>query len=346
MLKQPISIVNYTNVAIVRLKVNKEKFEVACYKNKIKQFREKIENDVNEVLQVSEIFSNAVKGDKANKKTLEKVFPKMTKENIIELILLKGDIQVSEKERESNLGNVKNDIASIIAEKTFNLDTGMPFTQVTILQALNAIGANIKDTEEAKKQALKYIKEIQDKKILNIERRYMNIAFSTSELKKLNENNTKELIEFLDLIKAIYKKDNINNFNKVVGVESTKLFSLVLPQYFKDIMLKFEDKFVIEKISISEMIKPNETKEESSLINNLSNINIANSKVDQFLENNYSEEFVPKKIKCTKCKDAEFNDNIELKSHYKSNWHLFNIQQKEKEPLSYDDFQCYQIINK
>ena len=28
MLKQPISIVNYTNVAIVRLKVNKDKFEL------------------------------------------------------------------------------------------------------------------------------------------------------------------------------------------------------------------------------------------------------------------------------------------------------------------------------
>ena len=42
MLKQPVSVVTFTNVAIVRLKINKLRFEIACYKNKVQQYRSKV----------------------------------------------------------------------------------------------------------------------------------------------------------------------------------------------------------------------------------------------------------------------------------------------------------------
>lgn len=186
MLKQPVSIVHYTNVAIVRLKVNKDKFEVACFKNKIKQYREKIEKDINEVLQVSEIFTNSIKGEKANKKLLNKYFPNMSNEEIIDLILNKGDIQISEKERENDLANTKNDIASIVCEKTFDLNTGKPFAQNVIINTINELGINIKETEDPKKQALKIIKQLLESKSLNIDRRYMKLSLRI----KINDEKT------------------------------------------------------------------------------------------------------------------------------------------------------------
>ena len=42
MLKQPVSVVTFTNVAVVRLKIGKKKFEIACYKNKVQQYRQKV----------------------------------------------------------------------------------------------------------------------------------------------------------------------------------------------------------------------------------------------------------------------------------------------------------------
>jgi ribosome maturation protein Sdo1 len=42
MLKQPVTTKLYTNVAIVKLKIGKGKFEIACYKNKVQQFRQKV----------------------------------------------------------------------------------------------------------------------------------------------------------------------------------------------------------------------------------------------------------------------------------------------------------------
>lgn len=344
MLKQPISIVNYTNVAIVRLKVNKEKFEVACYKNKIKQYREKIENDQNEVLQISEIFTNAVKGDKANKKLLEKIFPNMTKQQIIDLILNKGDIQVSEKERESNLSNIKNDIASIITEKTFNIETGKPFTQNEILQAMNCIGANIKDTEDAKKQALKYIKDIQEKKVLNIERRFMKISFSSSNDNKIEDVN--ELLNYLKSINAKYDENEYINYKENYQ-SGNKLICLVQPNFYKEISNKFEGRFIIEQLCINETIAPVENKDKKfNLALESLSLNVSSCKVDAYLESNY-EEFKRKIIKCTKCKGSEFGDNILLKAHYKTEWHLLNIKRISSglESLSIEEYDDYIIMN-
>jgi ribosome maturation protein SDO1 len=40
MLKQPVGVVNYTNVVIVRLKIGKKRFEIPCYPNKVQQYRQ------------------------------------------------------------------------------------------------------------------------------------------------------------------------------------------------------------------------------------------------------------------------------------------------------------------
>jgi ribosome maturation protein SDO1 len=83
--------VRFTNVSIIRLKKGGKKFELACYKNKVINWRNKQETDINEVLQTENIFTNISKGDIANQKDL-KVFGKMSKDEIIMEILNKGEI--------------------------------------------------------------------------------------------------------------------------------------------------------------------------------------------------------------------------------------------------------------
>ncbi len=107
----------------------------------------------------------------AKKEDLESTFPNMSYEEIFKLILDKGEIQISEKERSLNFQNTKNNIASIIVEKTYNQENGMPFPQNVILQVLDDINFQIKENEDAKKQALKAIKLISEKHILPIERK-------------------------------------------------------------------------------------------------------------------------------------------------------------------------------
>lgn len=50
MLKQPVGIVKLTNVAVIRYKTKGKNFEIACYKNKVIDWRNGIENNISEVL--------------------------------------------------------------------------------------------------------------------------------------------------------------------------------------------------------------------------------------------------------------------------------------------------------
>lgn len=68
-----------TNVAVIRLKKGGKKFELACYKNKIMDWRKKQETNINEVLQIDKIFTNVSKGDIAKKSDL-KVFGDLSEE--------------------------------------------------------------------------------------------------------------------------------------------------------------------------------------------------------------------------------------------------------------------------
>jgi ribosome maturation protein SDO1 len=70
----PVNQVRLTNVAYVRLTKNHKRFEIACYRNKVLNWRNKIETDINEVLQIDSIFSNVSKGMLANSKDLLSTF--------------------------------------------------------------------------------------------------------------------------------------------------------------------------------------------------------------------------------------------------------------------------------
>ena len=101
MIKNPVNQKKFTNVAIVRLKRQKKTFEIACYPGKITDWRNKTENDINEVIQIDKIYIDTERGDFASKQDLSKAFKNMSNDEIIVEILNKGEFQVSEVEREN-----------------------------------------------------------------------------------------------------------------------------------------------------------------------------------------------------------------------------------------------------
>ncbi|KAJ3079334.1 hypothetical protein HK100_010445, partial [Physocladia obscura] len=63
-----------TNVSVVRLKKGGLRFELACYKNKVVEWRQQIETDIDEVLQTHTIYTNVSKGQTAATEDLRKAF--------------------------------------------------------------------------------------------------------------------------------------------------------------------------------------------------------------------------------------------------------------------------------
>lgn len=67
-------------------------------------------------------------------------------------ILAKGELQVSDKERQSQLETMFRDIATIVAEKCVNPETKRPYTVNLIERAMKDIHYSVKANKSTKQQ--------------------------------------------------------------------------------------------------------------------------------------------------------------------------------------------------
>jgi ribosome maturation protein SDO1 len=119
----------------------KKRFEIACYKNKVLEYRNRIETDLSNVLQIENVFLNVSKGQAAPKADLEKAFPKKPLEAIIIDILENGELQVGEKERNAELERTKNEVIDIVAGKLVDPKTKRVYTSGMIEKALDGLSS-------------------------------------------------------------------------------------------------------------------------------------------------------------------------------------------------------------
>jgi ribosome maturation protein SDO1 len=127
--------------------------EVACYPNTVESWREKIETNLDEVLQSRQLFVNVSKvrgvlpcqrhplfanglrtqGELAKWELVEKAFGTSDETAILSEILQRGELQVGEKEREAALAKMRKEIASSLAGMSVNPGTMRPYP-VTIIE--------------------------------------------------------------------------------------------------------------------------------------------------------------------------------------------------------------------
>lgn len=149
-------------MAVVRLSRGGRRFEVACYKNKMLNWRNGVETDLSEVLQIDNVFSNVSKGVLANKKHMVEAFGTDDPELVIKAILDKGSVQVSEKERKAQLEGAFRDVATIISEKCVNPESNRPYTVGMIESAMRELHVSLHPSKAPKAQALEIIPRLMD----------------------------------------------------------------------------------------------------------------------------------------------------------------------------------------
>lgn len=148
-IQQPVGQIKLTNVSLVRLKKGKKRFEIACYKNKVLEYRSGIETNLDNVLQIPNVFLNVSKGQTAPTADLAKAFGKDKSVNDIILeILNKGEIQVGEKERAAQLERVHNEVVSIVASKLVDPRTKRVYTTGMIEKALDMLSSQAHNTDQ------------------------------------------------------------------------------------------------------------------------------------------------------------------------------------------------------
>ncbi|PYH46946.1 guanine nucleotide exchange factor SDO1 [Aspergillus saccharolyticus JOP 1030-1] len=141
-INQPSNQIKFTNVSVVRLKKGKKRFELACYKNKLLEYRSGAEKDLDNVLQVPTIFLSVSKAQTAPSAELAKAFGADTPaDEIRQEILRKGEVQVGERERKEIIERVEKEILDIVSGRLVDPTTKRVYTPGMISKALDQLSS-------------------------------------------------------------------------------------------------------------------------------------------------------------------------------------------------------------
>ncbi|XP_003702617.1 SBDS ribosome maturation factor [Megachile rotundata] len=246
----PTNQIRLTNVAVVRMKKAGKRFEIACYRNKVVSWRNKLEKDIDEVLQTHTVFINVSKGQVAKKEDLVKAFGTDNPTEICKEILTKGELQVSDKERHSALDSMFKDIATTVADKCVNPETKRPYPVTMIEKAMKDVHFSVKPNRNAKQQALDVIPQL--KAIMPLERAQMRlrVLVSGKEAKKLRDK----------IIKLITKIETEEWDNGTLD-----LICLIDPGHYREIseLVRSETKGsgLLELLNLKEVVEGDEVLE-------------------------------------------------------------------------------------
>ncbi|KAK9450341.1 SBDS protein C-terminal domain-containing protein [Limtongia smithiae] len=201
-INQPSNQIKLTNVSLVRMRKGKRRFELACYQNKVQDWRSGVETDLDEVLQIPNVFLNVSKGQVAPNDDLKASFGTTDTDKIILEILKKGELQVGEKERQAKQQQQHATVIELVASKCVNPGTKRPYPTTIIEKALSEIGVNFIASKSPKAQALDAIKQLIAKQIIPIARAQMRIRVSgdKKEAKKYRD-------KIVALIETIVEED-------------------------------------------------------------------------------------------------------------------------------------------
>jgi len=176
-IKTPTNQKLLTNVAVVRMKKNGKRFEIACYKNKVTDWRNKTEKSINEVLQTDNVFINVSKGQLAKRDDLLASFGTEDQLEVCKMILEKGDLQVSDKERQVHSEGAFKEVATMISNMCVNPETKRPYPASVIEKALHDhSGFGFKPNRSSKQHALEAIPLLRE--TMKIERAKMRVRVS------------------------------------------------------------------------------------------------------------------------------------------------------------------------
>lgn len=159
---------------------------------------------MDEVLQTHTVFSNVSKGLVAKKEDLGRAFGTDNETEvciqvwivnyswqsvlIIVKILAMGELQVSDRERQSQLDSTFRDIATIVADKCVNPDSKRPYPVGVIERAMKDIHYSVKPSKGSKQQALEVIRLLQPSMPIERAKMRLKIQLPSKEARRVREN--------------------------------------------------------------------------------------------------------------------------------------------------------------
>ncbi|MFA5077454.1 MAG: ribosome assembly factor SBDS [Candidatus Micrarchaeia archaeon] len=145
---------------IADMKVNGVNFEVYVDPELANMYREGRKPDVRNILVVDEVYFDARKAEKAKSEALHKAFGTTDIMQILEIMLKKGNIQLTTEQKRKKMEEKYKQIVSILVRETIDPRTNAPHTASRIEEALEKAKVHVDPFRDARDQLPDILKEI------------------------------------------------------------------------------------------------------------------------------------------------------------------------------------------
>jgi len=147
--------------SLVRYTKHGKRFEIVVNPENAWLYKQGEVIPIEEIVEGMTIFENFSKGLKADLDTLEQVFETRSEKEIALAMLDKGDLQLTQEQRNRFLKEKRDEIIAYLVKHAVNPKNKAPHPAARIEKAMDEAGVNIDRKEPAADQARKIIKEIQ-----------------------------------------------------------------------------------------------------------------------------------------------------------------------------------------
>jgi len=152
--------VSIDDAVVSRLKKGDNKFEILVDPEKVAEFKEGKEINMDDVLAYPGIYRDVRKGDLVSEEDLQKNFGTTDVFEIAKRIMLEGELQFTTEQRRKLLEQKTKEIADIISRRAINPQTNTPHPPQRILNAMEQAGVHVDPFLDTNTQVDRVVKSI------------------------------------------------------------------------------------------------------------------------------------------------------------------------------------------
>lgn len=172
------------HINLAKLKKNGRKFEIVIDPDNAVAYKEGKITDIHDVLIAERIFEDVQKGVFSSKIDLDTVFPGLDTMKIADVILSKGELQLSAKYRDAKQEEKRRTIIETIHRNSINPTNNLPHPITRIENALAEAKVRIDDNKSAHDQVQDIVKKLQPIMPIKFEHKHVQVHISEKYAKK------------------------------------------------------------------------------------------------------------------------------------------------------------------
>lgn len=172
-----------SDINVVRYKKDGRFFEVAVDPDRVFPYREG-NCTLYEVLRSYRVFHKATEGREVFESSLEEVFNTTDKDEVIDVILRKGDVQLSPKKREELQRKKVEKLLDILTRNAVDPRTNTPHPRNRLEKILKN-NVNIDEQRKAEDQVKKVVKQVKKHVPIDIETKEVTITTTAEDAYKI-----------------------------------------------------------------------------------------------------------------------------------------------------------------